>query len=154
MRFLLAATVVLFTGCDSPSEPDDRWAVPEEITFAASLGIDLAAMNRTESGLYWQDLEPGDPQSAAVVIDDEVRFHYTIWLPDGRSVETTIGATPVQSEVILLIPGVAEGIIGMRPGGVRRLVIRPELAWPNGRRDSIPPLTTIVFRIELIAIVP
>ena len=152
MRFMLAAVLVLLSGCDSPSEPDDRWAVPEEITFATSLGIDLDAMNRTESGLYWQDLEAGDPESPAVVLDDEVRFHYTIWLPDGSSVETTIGAAPFQSEVILLIPGVAEGITGMRRGGVRRLVIRPELAWPNGH-GAIPPRTTIVFELELIAIV-
>lgn len=153
MRFLFTAVLVLFTACDSPSEPDDRWAVPEDIVFATSLGIDLDAMNRTESGLYWEDIELGDPESPAVVLEDEVRFHYTIWLPDGSNVETTIGGTPVQNEVILLTRGIAEGIIGMRPDGVRRLVIRPELAWPNGR-ELIPPLTTIVFRIDLIAIVP
>lgn len=152
MRHLLTTLAIFAVACDSPSEPDDRWAVPEEITFAASLEIDLATMNRTESGLYWRDLEPGNEQSAAVMVEDEVRFHYTIWLPDGSIVETTRGATPFRSDVRLLIEGVAEGIIGMRPGGIRILVIRPELAWPNGH-GSIPPITTIVFEIELIAIV-
>ncbi|MGH7447465.1 MAG: FKBP-type peptidyl-prolyl cis-trans isomerase [Longimicrobiales bacterium] len=151
MRLLLTV-LVLFAACDSPSEPDDRWAVPEDITFAASLGIDLAAMNQTESGLYWQDITMGQEQSRSVIVEDEVRLHYTIWLPDGRSVETTRGGTPFQSDVRLLIAGVAEGIIGMKPGGIRRLVIRPELAWPSGH-GPIPPITTIVFEIELIAIV-
>jgi peptidylprolyl isomerase len=153
MRFLLAALLVLFTGCDSPSGPDDRWAVPEEIDFAASLAIDLDAMNLTESGLYWEDIAPGDEEGPAVVLDDEVRFDYTVWLPDGSVVETTEGGQPFQSEVLLLIPGVAEGITGMRPNGTRRLVIRPELAWPNGF-GAIPPITTIVFEIQLIAILP
>jgi FKBP-type peptidyl-prolyl cis-trans isomerase FkpA len=152
MRLLSGALIALFLGCDSPSEPDDRWAVPEEIEFAASLGIDLAAMNKTESGLYWEDIEPGNEDTRAVVLEDEVRFHYTIWLPDGTSVETTRGGSPHQREVLLLIPGVAEGITGMRRDGIRRLVIRPELAWPNGY-GSIPPITTIVFEIELVAIV-
>ena len=150
MRIILAALLLL--ACDSPSEPDDRWAVPEEIDFAPSLGIDLSLMNRTDSGLYWLDIETGNVDGPAVSLDDEVVFHYTIWLPDGTSVETSRGGTPFQEKVLVLIHGVAEGITGMRPGGIRRLVIRPELAWPNGYR-SIPPITTIVFEIELVAIV-
>lgn len=151
MRLLFLAPFLFTVGCDSPSEPDDRWAVPEEIVFATALDIDLAQMNLTESGLYWLDLELGNASAPAVVLEDVVTFHYTIWLPDGRSVDTTRGDTPFQSEVLLLIPGVAEGITGMRPGGVRKLVVRPELAWPNGN-GPIPPITTIVYEIELIAI--
>jgi FKBP-type peptidyl-prolyl cis-trans isomerase len=151
MRLTTIAILLFIAGCDSPSDPDDRWAVPEEIEFAASLEIDLAQMNLTESGLYWIDIEPGNASGPTVVLEDVVTFHYTIWLPDGRSVETTRGATPFQNEVLLLIPGVAEGITGMRPGGKRKLVIRPGLAWPNGN-DPIPPITTIVYEIELIAI--
>ena len=153
MRYLLATVLVLCTGCDSPSELDDRWAVPEEIEFATSLEIDLDAMNRTDSDLYWEDIVVGDELDPAVVLEDEVRLHYTIWLPDGSEVETTYGGPPLQRDVLLLLPGVAEGITGMRPGGKRRLVIRPELAWPNGFGE-IPPITTIVFEIEVIAIVP
>jgi FKBP-type peptidyl-prolyl cis-trans isomerase FkpA len=152
MRHLAAALIILVAACDSPTELDDRWADPERITFAISLDIDLDAMTLTESGLYWQDLEPGSEDGQPVSLDDEVRIHYTIWLPDGSQVESTIGGTPFQSEVVLLIPGVAEGLTGMRRGGVRKLVIRPELGWPNGY-GAIPPRTTVVFQIELIAIV-
>ncbi len=151
MRLTILALVLFIAGCDSPSDPDDRWAVPEEIEFAASLEIDLAQMTRTESGLYWMDLVVGNVGGPAVVLEDVVTFHYTIWLPDGQNVETTRGGTPFQIEVLLLIPGVAEGITGMRPGGERKLVVRPELAWPNGN-GPIPPITTIVYEIELIAI--
>lgn len=153
MRLTTLAAFLLIIGCDSPAEPDDRWAVPEEIEFDASLEIDLSQMTRNPSGLYWMDLEPGNASGPIVVLENDVvvTFHYTIWLPDGREVDTTRGGTPFQSEVLLLIYGVAEGITGMRPGGVRKLVIRPELAWPNGN-DPIPPITTIVYHIELISI--
>lgn len=152
MRFIFIAIALLLTGCDSPAEPDDRWAIPEEIEFATSLGIDLDQMNRMESGLYWQDITVGEIEPA-VVVEDVVRFHYTIWLPDGRSVETTIGRAPHEEDVRLLIVGAAEGILGMRPGGVRKLVIPPQLAWVNGRGE-IPPITTIVYEIRLLWIEP
>ena len=35
------------------------------------------------------------------------------------------------------------------PGGVRKLVVRPELAYPNGN-GPIPPRTTIVYEVELL----
>lgn len=152
MRILKAALFILIAGCDSPSEPDDRWAVPENIDYAPALGIDLDAMHRTESGLYWIDTEPGQADYPAVDIDDEVRFHYTIWLPDGSNVETSIGGPAHESDVRVLAEGVAEGIIGMRRGGKRRLVIPPELGFPGGQ-GRIPPLTTIIFDIELLAII-
>ncbi|HEX2167989.1 MAG TPA: FKBP-type peptidyl-prolyl cis-trans isomerase, partial [Longimicrobiales bacterium] len=89
--------------------------------------------------------------SRGVVLEDEVRFHYTIWLPDGTRVESTVGGVPHEREVILLIPGVAEGILGMRPEGRRKLVVRPELGPPNGY-GSTAAATTVVFEIQLITI--
>jgi FKBP-type peptidyl-prolyl cis-trans isomerase FkpA len=163
MRILAGLLILIVAACDSPSEPDSRWAIPENITYAPSLEIDLAAMNMTESGLYWQDIEIRT-EGSPVVLDDVIRFHYTIWLPDGSMVETTRGSTPLQRAVLLLIPGLAEGITGMgasgapqgmpamHAGGVRKLVIRPELAWPNGR-GPIPPRTTLIYEVEVTAIV-
>ena len=37
---------------------------PTELEFAASLGIDLAQMTKTASGLYYQDLMVGDGAEA------------------------------------------------------------------------------------------
>ena len=73
------------------------------------------------------------------------------WIASGLS----SGAMPIaaMNAILLLIPGVAEGITGMRPGGVRKLVIPPQLAWVNGNGD-IPPITTIVYEIELLWVEP
>lgn len=168
MRYVaLAATFLLAAAaCDSTTDIDDRWAIPENIDFADVLDIDLSQMNRTESGLYWQDLVVST-QGAAIELDDRVRLHFTIWLPDGTVVENTHVTGAVQSDVRLLIPGIAEAITGvsadtglpqddlpaMHVGSRRKLVIRPELAWGNRGTERIPPRTTIVSEIEIISIV-
>jgi FKBP-type peptidyl-prolyl cis-trans isomerase FkpA len=162
MRKLALLALLLVGACGSTTAPDDRWAIPENIDYADALEIDLAAMNKTESGLYWKDLVTRT-DGRGVVLDDVIRFHYTIWHPDGSTIETSRGSAPRQSAVLLLIPGLAEGITGvsatgatqdmpaMHEGGMRKLVIRPELAWPNGR-GAVPPRTTLVYEVEILAL--
>jgi FKBP-type peptidyl-prolyl cis-trans isomerase len=51
-----------------------------------------------------------------------------------------------------VIPGFDRGVTGMRVGGMRRVVIPPDLAYRNtGSQDgTIPPNATLVFDIELL----
>jgi FKBP-type peptidyl-prolyl cis-trans isomerase FkpA len=42
--------------------------------------------------------------------------------------------------------------VGMRVGGVRRLVIPPSLAYGSFRNGSIPPNATLVFEIQLLEV--
>ncbi|MBO6576379.1 MAG: FKBP-type peptidyl-prolyl cis-trans isomerase [Rhodothermales bacterium] len=52
-----------------------------------------------------------------------------------------------------VIRGWDRGIIGMREGGVRRLVIPPHMAYGSvGVPGSIPPYTTLKFRVEMIKV--
>jgi FKBP-type peptidyl-prolyl cis-trans isomerase FkpA len=53
-----------------------------------------------------------------------------------------------------LIAGWRQGIPGMRVGGVRRLVIPPELAYGSSTPDPrvMPPNATLLFEVELISI--
>lgn len=49
------------------------------------------------------------------------------------------------------IPGFERGLEGMRPGGIRRLVIPPTLAYgEKGVPGSVPPNATLVFEIQLL----
>jgi FKBP-type peptidyl-prolyl cis-trans isomerase FkpA len=147
---LLAA--LLAVACTGPSEPDSRWARPENIQYAASLNVNLEEMNRTPSGLYWQDLAVGITGNTAAA-GDSVRVHYTGWLPDGTVFDSSWDrATPItfMLGVGLVIPGWDEGLIGMRPGGKRKLVIKPELAYGRRGKGPIPPLATLIFDVEML----
>jgi FKBP-type peptidyl-prolyl cis-trans isomerase FkpA len=86
--------------------------------------------------------------------------NYTGWLyddtkPDKKG-EKFDGSTPNQPFVFTLgsgqvIAGWDLGIVGMKVGGLRRLVIPSNLAYAReGVGSIIPPNATLVFDIELI----
>ena len=53
-----------------------------------------------------------------------------------------------------LIRGFEQGVVGMRVGGIRRVIIPPDLAYgATGSGNSIPPNATIIFEIRMNAIV-
>ena len=90
---------------------------------------------------------------------DDLTVHYTGWLYDvtkpeqkGLQFETSQGRTPLSFTLGAgnVIAGWDLGILGLRVGGVRRLVIPPSLANGEGRRGVIPSNATLIFEIELI----
>jgi FKBP-type peptidyl-prolyl cis-trans isomerase len=87
--------------------------------------------------------------------------HYTLWLFDptkadnkGTQYQTSVGSTPFS--FVLGVGGVIRGwdlgMVGMRVGGQRRLVVPPELAYGNTGSGSIPPGATLVFDVELLSL--
>ena len=107
----------------------------EQAQFAASLDIDLADFTRTSSGLYYEDVEPGTGDPAAS--GQSVRVAYTGWLTNGAQFDSgefafLLGAGQV-------VPGFDEGVQGMRVGGIRRIIIPPELGYGNRGSGPVPP---------------
>jgi peptidylprolyl isomerase len=52
-----------------------------------------------------------------------------------------------------VIPGWDKGVVGMRVGGRRELIIPPNLAYgPKGQPPAIAPNATLVFVIDLLSV--
>jgi FKBP-type peptidyl-prolyl cis-trans isomerase len=91
-----------------------------------------------------------------------VWVHYTGKLLDGTEFDTSLKPRPGESEIepikfILghrkVIQGWDEGIVGMKVGEKRQLIIPPNLAYgAQGAGDKIPPNATLTFDVELVGI--
>ena len=133
---------------EGPTGPVD----PATQSFAPSLNVEISSMNRTASGLYYRDRNVGQGQIAAS--GDSVRAHYTGWLPDGLRFDTSRGADPLYFKLGVgsVIRGFDEGLVGMRVGGVRQLVIPSNLAYGSSPNGNIPRYSNLVFEIELMEV--
>lgn len=102
-------------------------------------------------GVIINDISVG--QGPEVKSGDRLSVHYILSLSDGTTVQNskdfgkpfqfTLGAGEV-------IPGWEQGFAGMRVGGVRTIIIPPELGYGTNQAGPIPPNSTLVFTIELI----
>jgi FKBP-type peptidyl-prolyl cis-trans isomerase FkpA len=109
----------------------------------------------TDSGLKYEDLKEGTGDAAKK--DDTVEVHYTGWLKDGTKFDSSkdrdepfkfkLGAGKV-------IKGWDEGVVGIKVGGKRKLIIPPELGYgKRGAGNVIPPNAELTFEVELLKIV-
>ena len=116
------------------------------------------ATARVVGGLQSTDLVPGT--GAEAVPNEYATVHYTGWLYDstkpdqkGAQFDSSLGGQPFQFMLGAgqVIPGWDQGVLGMKVGGKRRLVIPAELGYGDaGAGGVIPPGATLVFDVELI----
>lgn len=134
------------------------WAI------AALLAVGLAGcadskkeetkIEKTDSGLQYQDLQVGTGEVAQH--GDTVTVHYTGWLKDGTKFDSSLDHNKPFVFTIdagEVIKGWDEGVLGMKEGGKRKLMIPPELGY--GRRGSppvIPPNADLIFEVELLKV--
>lgn len=127
-------------------------AIPAAGAFAQ------AAEQRTPSGLRYIDQAQGSGATARS--GQTAVVHYTGWLFEngqkgrkfdsskdrGQPFEFPLGAGRV-------IRGWDEGVQGMKTGGMRTLIIPPDLGYGSrGAGSVIPPNATLIFDVELLGL--
>lgn len=144
-----AFTLAAAAACSDTEVTAPEPQVIEEAEFHPRLEVDLSAMTRTASGLYYQDLRVGEGMLAEA--GDQATVGYQLYLTSGQLVEEgqftfLIGGSEA-------IPGFDEGVRGMRVGGLRKLVIPPELGYGNVSRAGVPAGSILIFDVEMREVV-
>ena len=107
----------------------------------------------TKSGLQYVDIEIGEGTAAKA--GSTVEVHYTGWLVDGTKFDSSLDrGAPFQFPVGArqVISGWDEGVAGMKPGGLRKLIVPPNLGYGPSGTGPIPPNATLIFEVELLRV--
>lgn len=112
---------------------------------------DAAEWVTQPSGLKIWDVAvgTGDP----VQTGDSIRVFYSGWLLNGTVFDSKRSpSAPADFALNNLIAGWKEGIVGMKPGGIRRLYVPAALGYgANGSPPNVPPNADLIFEIKLVA---
>jgi FKBP-type peptidyl-prolyl cis-trans isomerase len=137
------------TGRSKTVAPIDQPARVEDLTKFPNFSLTGPEWKPVDEAVYpglkYWDVKEGAgeacPKGATVTID------YTGWLVDGTKFDSGKHTFPLGN----LIQGWQAGIPGMKPGGVRRLLIPSDLGYGPHGRGQIPANATLVFEIEMIS---
>lgn len=85
---------------------------------------------------------------------DSITVDYTGILEDGTEFDSSVGKTPFTFIIGqgTVIPGWDQGLLGMKVGEERKLIIPSDLAYGASGSGSIPPNATLIFTVKLISI--
>jgi FKBP-type peptidyl-prolyl cis-trans isomerase len=121
---------------------------------AAPLPPRMSKERVTESGLRIEELRDGT--GVAAKQGDTVEVHYTGRLTAGQKFDSSLDRNQPFAFKLgtgQVIKGWEEGLVGLRVGGKRKLVIPPALAYgERGAGGLVPPNATLIFEVELISI--
>jgi|SRR3989344_4105507 len=116
--------------------------------------IGTSGPTRYDNGLIVQDLVVGNGKVAEN--GDTLDAHYVGTLEDGTKFDSSYDrGQPLQFVLGAgqLIKGWELGLVGMKEGGKRKLIIPPELGYGSrGIPNMISPNATLIFEIELVEV--
>lgn len=107
----------------------------------------------TASGLKYVDIVEGTgptPQTGQTVV-----VHYTGTLQNGTKFDSSLDKGQPFSFPIgrgSVIKGWDEGLMTMKVGGKRKLIIPPKLGYGAQAQAKIPANSTLIFEVEMLGI--
>jgi FKBP-type peptidyl-prolyl cis-trans isomerase FkpA len=147
---VLSLLLGLSTSCVDSTDPGTP-SNPATETYASSLGVNISQMTKISDALYIQDISLGGGTVASA--GKSLQVIYTGWLANGTQFDSNVGKTPFPFTLGAhdVIEGWDLGLVGMKVGGKRRLVIGSALGYGASGNGPIPPNTTLVFEVTLVS---
>ena len=143
-------------GCSKSAQPGadaNAGANPPSTAAAPATDTQSTNMITTASGLKYQVLKHGTG-TVSPKATDMVTVNYEGKLLNGTVFDSSIArGQPASFPLNRVIPGWTEGLQLMKVGDKFKFEIPANLAYgPNSPTPTIPPNSTLVFEVELLAI--
>jgi FKBP-type peptidyl-prolyl cis-trans isomerase len=148
----LSISVGVLMGADSEKPSNEGKSLIAKPATKPAAGAKVGEKVKTPSGL--EITVTKEATHAGAIAGDVVWVHYTGKLTNGQQFDSSVGKKPIKITLGKgeVIKGWDEGIVGMKVGEKRNLVIPPDLAYGPAGREGIPPNSTLIFDVELIGL--
>lgn len=170
---ILFAFLCAAAGLAQAQQPTQEASPAQQTAPAANSGMAQAesAPTAQQGPIVPGSAQPGPAAEQLIITDHKigkgaeanvgntVYMHYTGWLyrplaknQRGRKFDSSIGREPLDFKLGTgkVIKGWDQGIVGMKVGGKRTLIIPAELAYGPRAVADIPPNSALIFDVELI----
>ena len=155
--FIAAAAMVLVaSACTKKEEPKTETAPAQQT--AANTADKSAQPGQPAAGAPASKVETTDTvvgKGAEAVAGKTITVHYTGTLKDGTKFDSSVDRKEPFTFNLgsgQVIKGWEQGIVGMKVGGKRKLVIPPELAYGPNAVGAIPANSVLLFDVELLEV--
>ena len=142
------------------SSKSNTWTIIILCVALAIIGVTLwkyfsaaGSETTTGSGLKYVDEVVGTGESPSP--GKNVTVHYTGRLEDGTKFDSSVDrGQPYEFTIGVgqVIKGWDEGVMTMKVGGKRKLIVPPDLGYGSDSSDPIPPNSTLIFEVELLGV--
>jgi peptidylprolyl isomerase/FKBP-type peptidyl-prolyl cis-trans isomerase FklB len=161
---LIGLAAASLAACKKPeaAAPKDREAAlaASEPTAEGKAFLEKTAkelgVQALPDGLLYKVVRSGPPTGLKPQKGDEIKVHYEGKLIDGTVFDSSYErGQPAAMPLEQLVGAWMEALPMMRPGDEWMLYVPPKLGYGSqGAGDTIPPNAVLVFRIELIDVLP
>ena len=150
LTICVAATLAL-AACHKPAAPDQSAAARAFLAKTAK----EPGVHVLPSGLEYKVVHEGAATGLRPHLNDEVKLMYEGKLIDGTVFDSSYErGQPVVFTPKDLIKGWQEALQLMRPGDEWILYVPPDLGYGAEGNEKIPPGSALIFRLELIDVLP
>jgi FKBP-type peptidyl-prolyl cis-trans isomerase len=158
MRILATLILALWLAACGPREPaPDLSASAAEARAFMEKNAQAEGVQTLPSGVQYQVVRSGPAEGLKPGPNDEVKVHYEGKLVSGKVFDSSYErGQPAAMPLPALIPAWKEALQLMRPGDEWILYVPPEMGYgaEGAGGGEIPPNSVLIFRIELIDVLP